>query len=365
MSQDLKKKLILFGGIGVGLLIVIIVVALLINGLSGGKKSYESAESTLKSATMEYLKIHDYLLPSQEGEEKIITAEELTEAKFMKTLSEYIPKGSSCKGQVIVKKVRGQYTYTPYLDCGKDYYSVELYKSIIDTKNIVTTGSGLYQMNGEFVYRGEKVNNFIKLDNKLWRIVKVTKEKKIMLIFDQFNYKTVWDDRYNKDKESNVGINDYLVSRMREYLKNLYNGNELISNNTKSKLTTFPLCYSKRLDSANVNDGSIECTNTLSEERIGLLPVYDYINASLDNTCHSTMDIQCQNYNYLYEGNKPWWLITAKAETTHSIYRVYATGAIAVTNASSESVVRPIIYLDSNVMQLKGDGTIKNPYIIK
>jgi DNA-binding transcriptional MerR regulator len=40
---------------------------------------------------------------------------------------------------------------------------LELYSKIVNPENIVTSGYGLYSVNGSYVFRGEKVNNYVKL----------------------------------------------------------------------------------------------------------------------------------------------------------------------------------------------------------
>ena len=47
------------------------------------------------------------------------------------------------------------------------------------------------------------------------------------------------------------------------------------------------------------NDGSIEKSSLLEKQYIGLLPLYDYINASIDTNCNSALTESCTNYNYL------------------------------------------------------------------
>ena len=66
-----------------------------------------------------------------------------------------------------------------------------------------TTGNGLYDLNGEKVYRGETVNNYVKLDNALFRIVKIIANNQILLIADDVldSSSLPYDDRYNSDRK--------------------------------------------------------------------------------------------------------------------------------------------------------------------
>ena len=69
------------------------------------------------------------------------------------------------------------------------------------------------------------VNNYLQLDNYLFRIVKVTSDNKILLILNEMasTSSSYYDDRYNQDRRFNSGFNDYRISRMSEYLDDLYN----------------------------------------------------------------------------------------------------------------------------------------------
>ena len=66
-----------------------------------------------------------------------------------------------------------------------------------------------------------------------------------------------------------------------------------------NSLTTYTLCIGKRNDLDTSKDGSIECSSPLENQYIGLLPLYDYMNASLDSICLNANSKECQNYNYL------------------------------------------------------------------
>ena len=83
----------------------------------------------------------------------------------MKDLSEYLGD-TACGGAVQVQKSGSEYLYTPYLNCGENYATVELYKKVLSDNSIVTSGYGLYNMDYAKVFRGEDVNNFVKLENE-------------------------------------------------------------------------------------------------------------------------------------------------------------------------------------------------------
>lgn len=363
MNKELRKKLLLFGGIAVGIIVVILLIVWIVSLLKGDNLSYDKIEETMKNAAIEYYKVHSNLLPIDDTEISVDTAT-LAATEFMEPLDKLVKKGVSCKGEVLVKKNGDDYSYTPFLDCGKDYYSIELYKEIT-SKNIVAAGSGLYQINDEYVYRGEDVNNYVKIGDHIWRIVRVTSNHEVELILSNSKLKYLWDDRYNVEKKYNVGINDYSVSRIRSYLDELYQGDTLFTESQKQNLVEFPVCYGKRSEEDTTKDGSIECATSLLGQKIALLPIYQYLLASIDASCQSASDPQCQNYNYLATENANWWTLTGPTEDTYHVYSLSSSGDIDTTQAVSSIIVRPVVHLSSLTKLKSGEGTLENPYIIK
>src|SRR5699024_10653950 len=110
---------------------------------------------------------------------------------------------------------------------------------------------------------------------------------------------------------------------------------------------------------------SIECTDVLENQMIGLLAASDYLNASLDTNCKATTDKSCQNYNYLKLSGTDWWLVTGSSLNSYEVYSVRSSGYLYETNASSYKKVRPTIMLNNNVMIKSGSGSEANPFILK
>ena len=367
-NREMKKKLMRIMLIVVGILVLLLIIILIFSLVTGGNKTYEEIEEDLKNAAIEYYEVQSGLLPQEEGETITVRASTLAEAGYMDPLSE-LREGESCSGRVEVTKVGDNIVYTPYLDCGDNYTTKELYKAVLE-QGIVTSGNGLYDLNGEKVYRGDNVNNYVQLDNALFRIVKVTSDNKLLLILNEMesNMSTYFDDRYNQDRLSNSGFNDYRISRMYQYLDDLYNNKQdyrLLSSNDKEKLSTFNLCIGKRNPADTTNNNSIECTDVLENQMIGLLTASDYLNASLDANCRATTDKSCQNYNYLKLSGTDWWLVTGSSLNSYEVYSVRSSGYLYETNASSYKKVRPTIMLNNNVMIKSGNGSESNPYILK
>ena len=367
-NRDMKKKLMRIMLIVVGVLVLLLVVILIISLFSNGNKTYEEIEEDLKNAAMEYYEVQSGLLPREEGETVTVRASALIDAGYMKPLSE-LREGENCSGRVEVTKVGDNIVYTPYLDCGDNYTTKELYKAVLE-QGIVTSGNGLYDMNGEKVYRGDNVNNYVQLDNQMFRIVKVTSDNKILLILNEMDstLSTYYDDRYNPDRMFNSGFNDYRISRIYEYLDRLYNNKlsvTILSSNDKTKLTPFNLCIGKRASTDTTNNNSLECSDVLENQMIGLLTASDFMNASLDANCRATTNKSCQNYNYLRLRETEWWLVTSNSLNNYEAYVVKSAGYIDENQASGYKKVRPTVMLNNNVMIKSGDGSASNPFVLK
>ena len=367
-NKDIKKKLMRIMLIVVGILVVFLIIILILSLFNSGNKTYEEIEEDLKNAAIEYYEVQSGLLPQEEGETITVRAKTLANAGYMDPLSE-LREGENCSGRVEVTKVGNNIIYTPYLECGDKYTTKELYKAVLE-QGIVTSGNGLYDMNGEKVYRGDDVNNYVQLDNEIYRIVKVTSDNKLLLILNEMDstLSIYYDDRYNQDRLFNSGFNDYRVSRIYEYLNDLYNNKldiSLLSNKDKGKLTSFNLCIGKRTPTEIVNNNSIECSDVLENQMIGLLTVSDYMNASLDTNCRATTDKSCQNYNYLRLSNTEWWLVTGNSLNNYESYVVKGNGYIEENTASGYKKLRPTVMLNNNVMIKSGSGSESNPFILK
>ena len=379
MLKKIDKKIWRLIGIIVGIIILLVLIALLINLMGKERLDYTGIENKMVTVSKKYYKDNEMFLPKIDGNSTEVSLDTLVKDGYMKDPSVYMNNNSlSCIGRVTVTKSGDTYGYYPYLNCGGKYETTYLSNKL--KKNIVTSSDGLYKLNqyivlknGEkknsevFVYRGEAVNNHILINDVKWRIVKIDDNGNIVVIYDgkdpNQDLYSVWDDRYNTDKDGNYGKNDYLVSRAKENLEKIYKGN-FLSSDLKSKLLSHSACIGKRGDSDTTNNGSIECSKVLKDVYLSLLPVYDYINASLDSNCKKVTDLECSNYNYLNTYSSSWWFITASKAKSHLVYKVSSDG-ITSSSASNSGRLRMVGVIDAKTIVSGGDGTDENPYIVK
>ena len=373
LDDRAKRLLLLFGGVIV-LIILIIVIAGIIGKSKNRALSYDKIEEKMSQAAEKYFNKNKDLLPSIENGESEVDATVLASSGFMKNISSYQKdKTVSCSGRVVVSKSNKYYSFTPYLSCGDKYNTRTLVEQL--KKNIVTVDSGLYEMtqygsSGNigtvYVYRGDYADNYVSIDDKLWRIIKIDSDNNIMITKDQYkradDIEGPWDNRFNTAKNSNLGINNYKVSIVRNALSNYYN-TDILSTSLKAKLVSRNVCIGNRSINDTNKNGSTECKSILEGEYLSLLTTYDFMNASLDSNCKTIVDRSCGNYNYLGAHTKAFWLLNADSETTYQGYKVstYASR----TRLSSNAEGRMVLVINKNTIYLSGTGTADDPYIIK
>ena len=370
-DDDMKKRLFMLMGIIVGGVLLLLFILFIASIFTSKNYTYDDMEEVMKNAAVSYFKDYPDYLPKNEGDVVEVNVANLVAAGKMKELSEYRSDEVACAGTVQVQKVGDDYLYTPYLNCGEAYYSVEFYNKIATDNPITTSGEGLYSSNNQYAFRGENVNNYVKLDKSLWRIVKINNEGNVVLIHnDGLDFYQPWDDRYNEETQFESGVNSYNVSRIKEYLGNVLvkpnkdNKEDILSNNDKAKLASFQLCVAGRTTSSESKNNTEECRQKAQNQKIGLLTLSEYLYASLDPNCKSAATRSCMNYNYLALDDE-WWLATPNSENTYKAFKIDRFGDIKADNASTYSKVRPVIYLNNRVMYAKGKGTKSDPYKVK
>lgn len=344
------------------LIIIIITLVVVVNGKSKKISNYSDVESRLVSAAKKYYDKYPEQLPQMENVAMSIDAEKLIQNSFLKPFSEMVKDDVECTGQVKVYKNDEIYSYFPYLNCGTSYKSEKLKDKIID-ENLVTDGNGLYRINNEYIYRGEFPNNYVKFNNETWRIVRINNDGTIkMVLTEKKPEKIEWDDRYNNERSSYTGKNDFKISRVNDELKKLYDENKYVNKENKELLVKGTWCIGKvpedGIEISNLN----LCNDTYENLYIGLLTIEDVLVPSLDNTCVSVFDGACTNYNY-FEDISVGWTMTAGLNKTYTVFTANQA-SLEVKNASSNNTIRPVININSDTLYKSGNGTEKDPYII-
>ena len=363
-DEQSRKRIILFGVILLGIVSIIIIISIIFS-IVNRKSSYEKVEELMEKAAYEYYQNNLGQLPTAEVNMTIVSDQTLVEQEYMKKISKYT-KDESCTGNVIVTYNEGDYVYQAYLTCNK--FTTSLLVDKIKKDNIiVTTGAGLYDESEILRFRGEKVNNYLKIKDTIYRIIKIDSENRIYITPNTMDdndekLRIIWDDRYNSEEDSSCGINDYSVSRIKDNLNNIYNN---LDKELKENLVNYDVCYGKRNEYASINDGTIECTQKIENQKIGLLPTYEYIKGSIATNCLNSQTKECKNYNYLVMTDLSWWTLTADAANTYYVYYVNSSGELEKDKGDYKKLARYVVALKPNTLFKDGNGTSSKPYEIR
>ncbi|MBQ8892601.1 MAG: hypothetical protein IJ068_07050 [Bacilli bacterium] len=204
---------------------------------------------------------------------------------------------------------------------------LNLPSKIIDDEEVVESGDGLYLINGNYVYKGENVNNYILINDILFRILRVNSDKTVDLVMDDYVNKVMW----NKE------VTTYDKSSIKKYLEST-----ILPIINKDYLTTTTYCTDRVYELSEVS-----CEETNNDSYIRLLGINDYLN-SLNND----KTFIGEDYVWLYNvGKNNAWHTTNKYISNSSPSTLYG--------------VKGVITLKNSITYLKGDGTIDNPYILE
>ena len=388
--KKIDKKMLVMMGVVFVIILFIIILMLFMSVSTGGKLDYDKIESKLEKAAEKYFKDNDSDLPKNVGQTVKVDADELVSEGYIKDLSEYTDENVTCSAEVIVGKTVDGYDYVAALDCDEDYKTEFLADKLI-ANDLVTSGSGLYKLDevvnqgdilgmdeegydlssnelmAGYVYRGENPNNYIMIDKKLYRIVKIDGKKDLTLVIASSSINGKFDDRYNSEEQKEIGKNNYINSRAEEKIKERFEEKEANTGVIKNKIIAKNICIGPRSEDETATDFSAECSVVMKNQLYGMLTINDVIVASIDENCETALSKECENYNYLMSGRNSYWTITPSTENTYTVYKVSTREKqpISLSNANISLNLKYTYYLSNRLVYVEGTGTEKDPYIVK
>lgn len=391
LLKNIPKKYLYIGG---GVLVFILLLIGITSCKGGGttstgerlpfkKDSFEKIEELMVEKTKEYHSTYPRKLPEDEGETKEVKVSILVNEGLMYDLNEYVSEGTKCTGRVAVTKIGDdKYTYTPYLNCGKAYKVVAFADEIKENNkdnntyyildsaeskySDVADYEGLYYdektTDGDYFFRGSNINNYVKLmDRSIWRIISIDSEDNIHIISVNGQSNGQWDLDYNVTTGKS-GRNEFDLSMLKTTLQEEVAKKDRFTDVIRGKLVKYKWCIGKRSVSETNMNGKIECS-TLSDEAlyVGAPALYEYLRASVDRSCTSSLLEVCRNDNFL--SALPFWTITADIDSTDKVYSI--TSIPNLFASSSSGTYRPVVILNKNTIYTGGNGSKDDPYTIK
>jgi len=244
----------------------------------------------------------------------------------------------------------------------------------------------------EYRYRGASPKNYVTFNNEVWRIIGIFPtddgngniENRIKLIRNE----SIAPQKWNTTKVSSTSTyNNWTGATLQIYLNGDYY-NSLIdtSQSMISSLKYYLGGHASYLidtsqmykNERKINGGTYYYGTNPNNwiGKIGLMYLSDYGYASANCEGKVTYDTQsssndlraCNDTNWLYNLKVNEWLLPQYSEAGSGSYYsffVYSDGHVYPRDVrSSQSAVRPTLYLKSNVKITGGDGTSSSPYTL-
>ena len=366
--KKIDKKFLILAGCIILLPIILIIVLAIVQGCSNTKVTYEKYEEKMLEAAKSYFADNGNL-PTLEGETKTIELNILVKNEYIKSTEDLL-EDTTCEGSVtarlngsnVEENEGGFINYTVNLECD-DYKTNSLINSL--TNDLVTEGSGLYETENGYIFKGDEVKNYITFFGVQYRIVSVDENGILKLLKSESeSIERYWDIKYNIDTGSASGKNIYADSEIYKYLMDIYNNSKYFSKEAKKHVVSKNVCVGARdINDLTLNNNS-ECSNVLNNQIISLLGVTDYANASTDPYCLDILSKSCRNYNYMKGLFLDTWTFTPVSNNSYEVYYIY-NGIVKYKEASKYSSYNIVIYIDGDEILESGNGSEKTPYIIK
>lgn len=243
---------------------------------------------------------------------------------------------------------------------------------------VATENEGLiesYDNDGKtYYFRGSSDNNYFKLNNMMFRIVRINGDSSVRVVLDgvlgnKYAYNT---NILNQGEQTaglallaNASINNQLNNWFNENLKSYsaYLAKGSYCSDNSFNLVNNNIAYSNSYERIyNDEAPDLFCSGVINKSYIGLLSIDEVVLAGASGNIPNT------SY-YLYNKNIEGNYITSNSYSINSqnivtMINVMSNGAlgdgILITDLTN---IRPVINIGTNA-KIKGKGTIDNPYII-
>lgn len=357
LDEGTRKLVLAFARILIIFIVIIVIIIIVMKTVNKGN-NYNKLENIIENATVMYFNNNPDNLPKDDGETKKITVSELVSAGNMKNISKYVDD-ATCDGYTLVTKNGNDYLYNVLLSCS-EYKTKTIAERL--KEDLVSEDDGLYVDATQYYYRGKEVNNYIKLNDTIYRILGIDSNGNLKLIADEESSVGVsWDSRYNSELERDgYGINDYNKSGLQESLSNNY---DKLDSKVKKYILNYDWCIGKR-EQDNDSISPVECLQTTSGY-LGTINVYEYIRVSLDENCKNIYSGACKNYNYITNDyGDAFWTISSVADNTYENYEVLY-GMVDIASSLQMHPVLESFYISGSNTYISGSGTMEDPFIIR
>ena len=238
---------------------------------------------------------------------------------------------------------------------------LENYSKIISI--IGGTVDGLYDIDDEYIFRGNNPNNYVKLGNggETYRIISLDKNDKTIKLIKVSPESSSYS-KNNSNEFTTSSISEYLLNFITQGNLNKYSSKVIESNKWKNGIIDINTTMNYQVLK------SVEATSSVAN-RLGLINVSDYVISSLDNTCiNDIINPSCKNNNYLYNlftSSSVWTMDNSTSGKIITIENGVVTNHTLNSSTDSSYRIYPIVILKRSVTIKSGIGTSSSPYIIE
>ena len=217
--------------------------------------------------------------------------------------------------------------YNPKVDSNTS--GVFLANYIINKTEYATEDEdGLLNSSGNYFYKGNVNNNYLKYNNMLWRIVRINSDRSIDIVLDDYISLLPWNKEVTSFKNSDIFkyLNDY-------FLDNL----------DKDLLTTTSFCTNEIEELSKIT-----CDKQNNDYYVKLLDVANFLNSVRNKK------------SYLVKDDEILWL------SDYGNDKVWHTNGANVSESDANSFyeIRPMVRLKETIQYTNGDGSKDNPYTV-
>ena len=274
------------------------------------------------------------------------------------------------------ESIIGKYVYLKLDVSGLVYENEAATTTLLSAKD-----SGLTELTGintfdeneslsEYRYVGTNPNNYVyfncsdstKTDTcEVWRILGIynvdsglNTENRIKLIKANSEEISAWDINGDKDYEASQ-VNSRLTITYYDALSEMAKGQ---IDKAEYRLGG---TNSLNISGYEILGFEYESLKTISVP-VGLMNVSDYVLASGFDDEATLENIASKNENnWLYTGKSEWFV---NQNASNEVYALDTNGSIGTGVVTEEKLIRPVVYLDSNIKIIGGNGTSSNPYLL-
>ena len=252
---------------------------------------------------------------------------------------------------------------------------------------VTSSGDGLYKDNyqkGKYVYKGIEPDNYLKLNNVLYRIIAIESDGTLKIIknetigafpFDTTNTRNEGYCSYgnaflygcNAWAKTDNYQNYYSGAVEKDAYINTYLNNDYLNTLDKTYLSLHTYNIGPVTFAGSILENTLQAEKQITwQSYIGLPNISDFLNSNTNPSCNTINKLQknyqtCIKTNYLNFSNTTR-LINPNSNFTHCVYVLFPAGNLYPgTNANNAYNICPIMFLKENIT-LSGKGSREIPY---